>query len=219
MYVRLIARASSSDEATNMLKVLEARGVVAGSGGGGEIVLTLTREGGCNPNTGRFHPANAGEIQAFARWALEAGVPLALGVHGAALAREARTPVELSREMVEDLARQYGPAFFPVCHTIHLAAVRNGELAALRERIAGVLMAVGGRGPEYAGQTADHMLDTILRMVEGNRQVQQELGARDRRIAELEARLAAATERAASVAHQRNQAIRRLRRIHEAVRA
>lgn len=220
MYLRLIAKVSSGDEAQKVVQTLKSQGVTVASDYDGThmVVLTFTTESGCDPNTRMFHEANTNEVRLFAKWALETKSPLALTVHRAAQARAAKgAKMEMTTEMVNDLAN-CGPSFFPVCQAIYLMATRNGELAELRERLAKLILTATNKDVA-CWKTPTQIIDDVFMVILELQQQKKMVAAMNRRIVELEQQLATVSERVKKVAHQRNTVVRKFRRIRKIVNA
>lgn len=220
MRVRLIAKVSSSDEAKNIEGLLEARGATVELHNSTDIVLMLTTEegfGGAGMGKKKFHAANWGEVQTFATWALEAQVGVVVAVHRDCLTNDPICPcLELTRDMLEDLARKHGPGRHVVCHLIRLAAVRRGSYDAIQVSLSNLMVSVVGRGA-YNFETATDRVKKIAEAVEAQKRDHGcELAERDRQIVGLRRQLTEAERRAAKLANQRNRAKRALRKIRKA---
>lgn len=210
--LRLVARASSNDEAKLALNVLRARGVYAGSDRS-SVVLPLTTERGLvNRSVGVHQAANAGEVRAFAAWAVRAGVSLALSD---AFADEAKAVI-LSREMVESLAGQRFGDFFPCCQLIELAAERAGRLAGLREGVRRVVEGI--QGANFWSSPDSVLLSGLEKAAKKAKARDQRIADLEQKVADLEQKLEVGNNRIATLAHQRNVAIRKLRGVRRAIK-
>lgn len=219
MAVRLVAQAASRDAAKNYQSVLQARGVTAGLEQE-SVVLTLSNESGCMPGCGVFHAATWAEVQTFAQWALDARVAVALAANPVYLIRDAQDARrELSAGELEQLAQKHSPGDHVVAHAVYFIGRRNAQLAEFRELAEEFVARVTGE--KITGADTPENFFALARIAHARRESvrEQELAGASRRVVELERELEVVRGRATVLAHTRNTAVRKLRRVRKAAKA